>query len=291
MADRLTALRVFQRVAHQGNLSRAARDLGLSQPSVSRIIAELESELGASLFARTTRALTLTERGAEYLRRIEPVLEALEEADHAARGAGELRGRLRVAISSSLGVREIIPRLPEFLSAHPALRVDLTIADGLHDLLADGVDVALRASPMPDSTAVARKLAEAPRVLAASPAYIARAGAPMSPYELASHCFVLGPGAGARVFKFAKDGRAIAPAINGRVSVTTNEAATAAAVAGLGITVSSLWGCRAELDQGTLVRLLTDWVMPPVELHAVFPPGHSASPAARSLVQHLVASL
>src|SRR6202008_2127957 len=101
MSDRLFALRLFARVARPGSFSRAARELGLSQPSASRIAAELEREVGASLMTRTTRGLTLTEAGADYLARIEPILVALEEADHAVRGTGELRGRLRIA--SSLG--------------------------------------------------------------------------------------------------------------------------------------------------------------------------------------------
>ena len=144
MTDRLLALRAFVRTAHSGSFSRAGRELGLSQPSVSRILARLESEVGAPLLMRTTRRVTLTDAGADYLARIEPLLSGLEEADHAARGTGELRGMLRIALSSSFGVREVIPRLPDFLERHPALRVDLGINDARQDLLADGVDVALR---------------------------------------------------------------------------------------------------------------------------------------------------
>ena len=162
MTDRLLALRAFVRTARSGSLSRAARDLGLSQPSISRILAQLEAEVGARLLVRTTRAVTLTEAGADYLARVEPLLTALEEADHVVRGTGELRGVLRVAVSSSFGVREVIPRLPKFLERHPALRIDLGISDQRQDLVVDGVDVALRLGSLPDSSVVARKLAEAP---------------------------------------------------------------------------------------------------------------------------------
>src|ERR671936_103398 len=99
MSDRLTALRLFVRVARAGNFSRAARELGLSQPSASRIVATLEKEVGASLFTRSTRALTLTQAGADYLARVEPARAELDEADHAARATGELRGTVRVAAS------------------------------------------------------------------------------------------------------------------------------------------------------------------------------------------------
>src|SRR3984885_10568116 len=125
MNDRLTALKLFARAGRVGNFSTAGRELGLSQPTASRIIAALEHELGATLFNRTTRAVSLTEAGAMYLMRVETILASLEEADHEARGTGELRGVLRVGTSSSFVLREIIPRLPLFLKQHPTLRIEL----------------------------------------------------------------------------------------------------------------------------------------------------------------------
>src|SRR6266700_3443959 len=112
MNNRLSALRVFRRTARTGSFSRAGRELGLSQSSVSRIVAELERSIGAILLVRTTRAVSLTDVGADYLSKVEPILDALDEADHAARGTGALRGTLRIALSSSFGLREIVPRLP-----------------------------------------------------------------------------------------------------------------------------------------------------------------------------------
>ncbi len=288
MTDRLLALRAFVRTAHSGSLSRAGRELGLSQPSISRILARLEREVGATLLVRTTRAVTLTDAGADYLSRIEPLLSALEEADHAARGTGELRGLLRVAVTSSFGVREVIPRLPKFLERHPALRIDLGVNDQRQDLVVDGVDVALRLGPLPDSSAVARKLAEAPRVLAASPAYLERRGRPQNPADLASHAVIIGPGATApNAWNFTRNGRLLSVRVDGRLMTATNEGATAAAAAGLGITLTSLWGCRAEIERGDLIRIMEDWAMEPVEAHALFPPGRAASPAARAFIDYL----
>jgi len=290
MTDRLLALRTFVRTAHSGSFSRAGRDLGLSQPSISRILAQLEAEVGARLLVRTTRAVTLTEAGADYLARVEPLLSALEEADHAARGTGELRGLLRVAVSSSFGVREVIPRLPKFLERHPALRIDLGINDQRQDLVVDGVDVALRLGSLPDSSVVARKLAEAPRVLAASPAYLARRGRPRSPGELASHAVIIGPG-GPNAWTFKKSGQTQSLRVEGQLMTAVNEGAVAGAVAGLGITLTSLWGCRAEIERGDLSRIMEDWAMDPVEVHALFPSGRVASPAARALIDYLATEL
>lgn len=288
MSNRLLALRAFIRTAHSGSLSRAGRELGLSQPSISRILARLEAEVGARLLVRTTRAVTLTEAGVDYLARIEPLLSGLEEADHAARGTGELRGLLRVTVSSSFGVREVIPRLPKFLERHPALRIDLGVNDQRQDLVVEGVDVALRLGSLPDSSAIARKLAEAPRVLAASPAYLKRRGRPREPGDLASHLVIIGPGATApNAWTFTKNDQRVSVRVQGQVSTAANEGAVAAAAAGLGITLTSLWGCRAEIERGDLIRIIEDWAMEPVEVHALFAPGRAASPAARAFIDYL----
>ena len=193
MNDHLAALRLFTRVAHKGSFSAAARELNLPQPSASRIIASLEREIGAALFTRTTRAVSLTEAGADFLARVEPILSALDEAEQAVRGTGELRGTLRLGLSSSFAMREIVPRLPQFLDRHPALRVELVMDDQRQDLVAEGVDVALRFGDLPDSSAVARRLAAWPRVLIASPAYLQRAGTPRIPADLAGHAVIAGP--------------------------------------------------------------------------------------------------
>ena len=292
MNDRLQALRLFLRVARLGSFSRAGRERGLSQPSVSRIIAELERDIGATLFVRTTRAVTLTEAGADYLARIEPLVAAIDEADHIARGTGELRGTLQVAISSSFGVREVVPRLPAFMARHPALRINLQISDERQNLVVEGVDIAFRLGPLTDSTAVARKLATAPRVLVAAPDYLARAGTPQTPTELANHAVIIGPVANPEQhWSFVRDARRLSVRVDGRLSAAANEGAMAAAVAGMGIARASLWGCRAELADGRLRQLLADWAMDSVELHAVFPGGRAASPAARALADHIAAAL
>lgn len=292
MNDRFFALRLFMRVARTGSFSAAARELGLSQPSASRILALLEHEIGVALLTRTTRAVTLTEAGADYLTRIEPVLAALEEADHAVRGTGELRGTLRIGLSSSFGVRELIPRLPPFLELHPALRLDLRMSDQRQELVQDGVDVAFRFGALTNSSAVARRLATPPRLLAASPAYLARAGVPRTPADLARHSLIIGPsGAGTEAWSFRRDKRTASVRVEGRIRISASEGATAAAVAGLGIVSTALWACRAELESGTLVQVLTDWPMAAVELHAVFPAGRAAKPAARALAEYLAGSL
>jgi DNA-binding transcriptional LysR family regulator len=144
MNDRLSALNLFARAARVGNFSSAGRELGLSQPSASRLIAALEEEVGATLFSRTTRAMTLTEAGATYLVRVEAILAALDDADHEARGTGEVRGSLRVSTSSSFVLREIIPRLPAFMKQHRGLKIELVANDRYQHLVTEGTHVRRR---------------------------------------------------------------------------------------------------------------------------------------------------
>ncbi|OUL68122.1 LysR family transcriptional regulator [Paraburkholderia hospita] len=292
MNDKLSVLRLFTRVARTSSFTRAGRELGISQPSVSRQISELEADVGTALFVRSTRAVKLTEAGVDYLTRVEAILDALEEADHAARGTTELRGRLRVALSTSFGIREVIPRIDRFMEMHPALCIDMLMSDDRQDLITEGVDVAIRFGALPDSSATSRLLGRSPRLLVAAPAYLARKGHPVEPAELSQHAFVTGPSSAASLgWTLRKDGREAVFRGDGRITSTVNEAATAAAVAGLGILVIGLWGCRSEIADGRLVSILEDWQLEPVEIHAVFPTGRAARPAARALISFLVEEL
>lgn len=291
MSDHLQSLRVFRRTAHSGSFSRAARELALSQASVSRIIAALERSLGVQLLARTTRAVTLTDAGADYLARIEGVLDALDEADHLARGGGPLRGLLRIGLSTSFGVREVIPRLPEFLARHPELRIDLAVSDAHQDLVQGGIDLAFRLGALSESMHVARRVAASPRILAASPAYLSARTAPQRPADLGAHALIIGPGAAPTFLEFRQGQHCVRAPAGGRITCAANEAATALAAAGLGITVSSRWGVARELLSGALVQVLADWTLPPVELHIVFPPGRAPSPAARACADFFVTAI
>ncbi|WP_321857510.1 LysR family transcriptional regulator [Paraburkholderia tropica] len=292
MNDKLSALYLFVRVARTSSFTRAGRELRLSQPSVSRRIRELEAEVGTSLFVRSTRAVTLTEAGSDYLARVEKILSELDEADHIARGSVELSGHLRVALSTSFGVREVIPRLPPFMRGNPRLHIDLLMADEMQDLVAEGADVAFRFGPLADSSATSKLIGRSPRLLVASPGYLASAGTPAEPDDLAGHTFIIGPSSASPTgWTFQKDERRVVYRGEGRLTVSVNEGATAAAAAGLGILAIGLWGCRPELEDGRLVPVLEDWSLEPVAINAVFPGGRAARPAARALVAYLADEL
>ena len=292
MADRLQELSAFVRTAETGSFSRVARELGVSQPSVSRLVANLEARLGVTLLLRTTRRVTPTEAGSALLERARQILGDLDEAENAVRGVDSLRGTLRIAMSGSFGTREVIPHLPAFLARHTQLRIDLVISDRNEDLVAEGVDIALRLGPLADSGFGVRLLGRAPRLVVAAPAYLARRGSPKTPAELSSHDCILGPGLSGRSgWRFAQAGALTSFPVQGRVQVATGEGAITCAKAGLGIAVASRWMCRAELDAGQLVSILSDYQLESVELHALYPGGRRPSVKIRTFVDFLAAQL
>jgi DNA-binding transcriptional LysR family regulator len=291
MSDRLFALRLFARVARKGSFSAAGRELNIPQSTASRTIATLEREIGVALFVRTTRAVTLTDAGLDFLARIESLLAELEEAEHAARGTGELRGILRIGLGTNFAVREVIPRLSVFMNQHPTLRIDLMMGDQRQDLVAEGVDIALRFGPLPDSTATVRRVLAWPRVLAASPAYLDKAGTPLTPTDLPRHAIILGPGSLSGHWSFRKGGTVTALQVEGKLTIGASLGAIAAAVGGLGIVMAPSGACRWELDRGELIQLLPEWDAGTVELNAVYASGRAAKPSARAFVDYLVTTV
>lgn len=288
MSDRLQELGVFVRTAETGSFSRAARELGSTQPSVSRTIAGLEARLGVKLFLRTTRRVTLTDAGAVLLERTKPILAEVDEAEDAARGTDSLRGSVRMAMPVAFGIREVIPRLPAFLAEHPQLRIDLAMADAAEDLVAEGVDLALRMGRLADSGFGARRLASAPRLIVASPAYLRERGTPISVGDLATHDCILGPGSsGRRGWAIVEGGRERPIDVGERYNVGSAEGVIALAKAGLGIAVASHWMCRVELEAGALVPILTAFALHPAEVHVVFPSGRRPSRKAGTIADYL----
>ncbi len=285
------ALRLYTRVARLGSFSAAARECGLSQSQASRIVAELETELGVRLLSRTTRAVVTTQAGGEFLARIEPVLAALEEAEHSVREGGELRGLLRMSMPTSFGIRDVIPRLASFAERHPALHIQLQLADQRQDLVRNAVDVAIRLGQLADATATAKRIATIPRVIVAAPDYLARHGTPEAPVDLVLHRIVGGTAAAVpTAWRFERHGEESAIKPEFHFSTDENEGAIAAAVAGFGITSTSGWACRRELEDGTLVRLLPEWTLAGIPVHAYFPMGRATRAAARAAIDHLVAA-
>jgi DNA-binding transcriptional LysR family regulator len=292
MSDQLQELSVFVRAAETGSFSKTAREFGLSQPSVSRMVASLEARLGVKLLLRTTRRVTPTDAGTVYLERARRVLGDLDEAAHAARGVDSLHGVLRVVMSGAFGTREVIPRLPDFLAQHPQLRVELRISDRTDDLIAEGADVALRLGRPADSEFGSRRLATAPRLTIASPAYLKEHGVPATLADLSRHDCIVGPGWSARSgWSFTRAGAVTSVAVEGRVQVATADGVMACVKAGLGVAVVSRWMCRAELERGEVQHILADYELDSVDVHAIYPAGPHPSPKVRAFSDYLATAL
>jgi DNA-binding transcriptional LysR family regulator len=291
LSDQLQALRLFVQIACTGSISKGAREMKLSQPIASRVIALLEEQLGVTLFSRSTRALTLTDSGASYLGRAKPILESLQEADDAIRGSDNFQGTLRIAAPSIFASRVIVPRLGSFATKHPNLLADLTIDDRRQDLIQEGIHVAIRFGKLPDSTAVARLIGRRPLIVTAAPAYLEIHGTPDSPAALGQHTFVVaGPVAGKElIFRRGEKQAAVLP--RGTVSIDGAEVAVSAVRAGIGIGVASLPSFSQDLDTGDLVQLLPDWRLNDIEAHALYASGQNSKPAARAFVDHLLEEL
>jgi DNA-binding transcriptional LysR family regulator len=285
----VNALRIYSRVARLQSFSAAARELSISQSQASRAVADIEAELGVLLLGRTTRAVVPTEAGAEYLIRVEAILDQLDDAEQSIR-QDELRGTLRVGMPTSAGVREIIPRLPRFTERHPKLKIEMILDDRRQDLVREAVDVAIRIGTLPDSNATARLLTTYARVIVAAPSYLARRGTPMSPEDLRDHSIVYGPAAAVETaWAFTREGESITVPVTPQLSFSDNEGAAAGAVAGLGVTSIGYWTCRRELADGALVRLLPEWSLAPTRVYAYFPLGRATRTAARAFIDFLSA--
>lgn len=258
MLDRLRGMEVFAAVAALGGLSAAARKLDMSQTMATKHIAALESRLGVKLFYRTTRRLSLTEAGQNYLEAVEPILVDVLDADaKAAAGAVDARGTLRLNAPISFGVREIAPLLPEFSRAYPALTVNLSLSDNFVDLVEEGWDLAIR--DIHTSSLTVRRLAPCPSVVCAAPAYLREHGTPRAVADLAGHnclSFTLLRGPGGR-WMFG-EGAKTSMDVRGNLRSNNAEALIIAAAGGQGITCQPEFLVAREIAAGQLVRIELD---------------------------------
>jgi DNA-binding transcriptional LysR family regulator len=241
--DRLTAMETFVRVIEAGSFSGAAKQLHVGQPAVSKTIAQLEDRLGVRLLLRSTHGLTPTEAGRNFYDRAKRSIEEAEEAEHAARGAAAtLSGRLRICAAVTFARLHVMPRLPVFLAEHPALDVDVVLQDGDIDLIEAGIDVALRMSPLRDSTLTGRKIGHCQRRVLGTAAFFAAKGVPQTPADLIAHqAIIYEQRLGGATWSFRQGVAETSVAIEGRVHVTAAEGVREAVFAGLGFAIASEW--------------------------------------------------
>lgn len=253
---------VFLRVVKAGGFSEAARALGRSASTLSRIVAGLEAHLGAQLLARTTRSLHLTEAGALYQEHAERLVAASHSAhDALAELRGETpRGHLRVSMPVSVGERLLAPHLPRFRKKYPDLRLAIDLSDRNVSLLQGGFDLAIRVGRPHESSLRALMLGRVPVLLVASPAYLKERGTPTKPRELHGHdCIAVGPRAGTLDWTFHKGARHERVSLDAVLHTTSPTLAVQLAATGYGFVRTTEWLVRDELRRGALVEVMRPW--------------------------------
>jgi len=295
--DRLTQLRYFVRAAELGGFSRAALEAGVKPSSVSRAITELETELGAALFNRSTRRLHLTEIGGAFLLRARRILDELEEAYTAASAFNARpQGILRLNVPGAFGRLHIVPFLPPFAARYPDIRLDITFTDAVVDIIETGTDLAIRTGALPDSRLKARKLAPHRRVLCAAPQFAALHGPIDTPSDLQRCPAVLfSRQLGDRWVLIDEAGQREDIMCTGRFRANDSEALLAAALAGIGMALLPSWIAGHALQTGQLVRLLPrhEAMFTPEErfVWAIYPPKRVVPPKVRVFIDDFAAHI
>ena len=286
----LEAWAIFARIAATGSFVGAATELGLSTATVSKAIKRLEERMGERLLHRTSRRLALTETGRLLAVRAARILEEGEavEAEAQAKSAAP-RGQVRLAAPMSFGLRHVAPVLPEFMAAYPEVSIDLQLDDRVVDMVAGGIDVALRIAALRDSSLVARRLCAVRGHVLGAPSYLARHGAPQRPRDLKQHdCLTYSYLATGDTWRFFDEaGGEEAVTVKGRLSATNGDALLFALEAGLGLGMLPDFLAWDALAAGRLVAVMRAWSPAPTAVHLVTPAGGPRPPRIAVLLDFL----
>ncbi len=292
--DRLVSMQVFERVADEGGFAAAARAMDMSPPVVSRLIAELEGHLGARLFQRTTRRVSLTEAGEAYLARVRQILQDIEEADAIASAhTNELAGRLRVHTEPVLASYVIAPLLSAFRERHPGIVVDLEV-EAHRDPPIEDYDITLLGVDMSfNADIVARKVIESEVILVASPAYVKRKGMLKGPQDLVLHdCLRLrpphGPLRGWRMWRKPSPDNVVEMNVDPVLIANHTDTLLRAALDGAGITSVAMDIVAPYLTRGDLVRVLSPWITGRLAMYAALPSRKFIPQRSRVFLDYLV---
>ena len=289
--DRWTELQLFVQVAETGSLSRAAQALELSNAAASRHLTALEERLGGRLVERNTRRLYITETGQEFLRRTKAVLAELQDAESAVNAATlNPTGTLKITASLSFAMNHIAPLLPEYTRRYPQVSVHIETANRYMDLIDNNIDVAIRTREYePDSNITIRRLAETRRILAASPAYLARHGRPSTLEDLAKHKLLIYTYANhPNELRFTREGKTTPIAARGLLESNDGQVLLSAALEGLGILVQPTYIIYEHVVAGRLVPVLDDWELPRLTINLAYPSRKHLSAKVRTFIDFIV---
>jgi DNA-binding transcriptional LysR family regulator len=272
--DRLEAMSVIVAVAETGSFSAAGRRLDTPVATVSRRVADLEARLKAELFQRSSRRMTLTDAGRDYVEACRRIIEQVEDAERQV--SGEYRspkGDLTVTTPWGLGHTHLLPMAVEFLDAFPEIAMRLLLTDRVVDTIEENIDVAIRVGSLPESSMIATRVGSIRLVVCASPEYLAARGRPQSPDDLRNYdCIAINDVASQTAWKFGKGKQVVSAPIRSRLCVNTSEAAVLAAIAGAGVTRVMSYKMDAARRAGSLELMLEAFEPEPLPVHIVYAP-------------------
>lgn len=284
--DRLHEIEVFVAVAEAGSFAKAGARLRLSPPAVTRAVSALEDRLGARVFNRTTRSLTITDVGQRFLESARRVLADLDTAEKEAVGeAAAPQGHLAVTASVTFGRSALAPVVCDFLRRHPRVTASVVLLDRIVNLAEEGIDVAVRIGHLPDSNLIAKRVGTVHRVLVASPDYLARHGTPASPADLKLHSMIAFTGLMPnREWRFVDGGKPGAVSLRPAFEINDAVAAIRAAEMGHGITIALSYMVGEQIRAATLVPVLDAFTPPPQPVQLVYPQARLVAPKIRAFV-------
>ena len=291
--DKLQAMRIFVRVAELNSFSGVAQQFGVARSVVTRQVAALENHLGTKLMARSTRRLTLTSEGANYLEKCRVILNLVDAAET---GIAEERlaprGLIRISVPLSFGLKLVTPHLLEFVRRYPEVNLDMDYSDRRVNLIEDGIDLSIRITHKLESSDVVRKISHSRLCVIASPDYLARCGTPAHPSELTHHqCLGYTIAGGQQAWQFLVNGQLLSFPLRSQINANNGDALTEAAAQGLGITCQPDFIAQPYLVAGNVKEILTSYALPELGIYAMLPSNRQIPHRVRVLMDFLIAEI
>ena len=287
----LAAISAFVSVGDKGGFRAAATVLGITSAGVSKAVSRLESEVGVTLVARTTRSVRLTPAGSVFHARCKAILADLDQAGReAAEGSAQPQGRLVISLSRVFGRMRVLPVIADYTKRYPEVEIEVRLSDRLADLVAEGVDLAVRIGDLPDSSLIATRIGQTGFVMCGSPEYLATRGVPAHPDDLHRHSVVgyVAPDTAVRfTYRFLVDGAVKTVNFPSRLNVDDGEALVGAGARSVGLVMANDYLMEKQIAEGSLVRVLREFETSPVPISVVQLPTRNPSLAARAFVTML----
>lgn len=285
--EQLKSMVVFAQVVEQGNLTAAAKHIGLSRAVVSYHIKKLESQLGVKLLNRSTRSIALTEAGTEYYQSCRIIAEQAAIANQQMENLkNEPEGLLKITCPVNVGLQMVVPALNNFRRLYPKIELDIMLTDEIVNIMQEGIDLAIRGAPLPDSGLQASKLSTLPMCLCGSPEYFKKHGRPTTPAELEQFAWVIYK-LTSDTIKLNKGSRSYSVKVKGNIRTNNAAARTAFIEGGHGLGRIPVYDAWPKIKAGTLEQVLSDYQLSNIDIYGVFPPGSASSKKLRLLIDYL----